>query len=28
LTSGGDESVLAKVRAEVKQMTSHYPLPG
>jgi glycine hydroxymethyltransferase len=28
LTSGGDKSVLSEVRAEVKQMTSHYPLPG
>jgi len=28
LTSGGDQNLLAEVRAEVKQLTSHYPLPG
>jgi glycine hydroxymethyltransferase len=28
LTSGGDASLLAEVRAEVKQLTGHYPLPG
>jgi glycine hydroxymethyltransferase len=28
LTSGGDQSLLAEVRAEVKQLTAHYPLPG
>jgi glycine hydroxymethyltransferase len=28
LTSGGDKSLLEEVRAEVKQLTSHYPLPG
>src|ERR1700732_3676504 len=28
LTSGGNPNVLLKVRAEVKRLTSHYPLPG
>jgi glycine hydroxymethyltransferase len=28
LTSAGDEKLLAEVRAEVRQLTSHYPLPG
>ncbi|MBV8376863.1 MAG: serine hydroxymethyltransferase [Verrucomicrobia bacterium] len=28
LDSGGDKNVLANVRAEVKELTSHYPLPG
>ena len=28
LTSGGEQRLLAEVRAEVKQLTSHYPLPG
>ena len=28
LTSGGDKNLLSEVRAEVKQLTSHYPLPG
>jgi glycine hydroxymethyltransferase len=28
LTSGGDKNLLSKVRAEVKRLTSHYPLPG
>jgi glycine hydroxymethyltransferase len=28
LTSAGEQHVLAEVRAEVKQLTSHYPLPG
>ena len=28
LTSGGDSKVLSEVRAEVKRLTSHYPLPG
>jgi glycine hydroxymethyltransferase len=28
LTAGGDANVLSEVRAEVKRLTSHYPLPG
>jgi glycine hydroxymethyltransferase len=28
LTSAGDEKLLSEVRAEVRQLTSHYPLPG
>jgi glycine hydroxymethyltransferase len=28
LTSGGNQSLLAEVRAEVKRLTAHYPLPG
>jgi len=28
LSRGGDPSVLAEVRAEVKRFTSHFPLPG
>jgi glycine/serine hydroxymethyltransferase len=28
LTSAGDKELLSEVRAEVRQLTSHYPLPG
>ena len=28
LTSADDEKLLSEVRAEVRQLTSHYPLPG
>ena len=28
LTSAGDEKLLSEVRVEVRQLTSHYPLPG
>jgi glycine/serine hydroxymethyltransferase len=28
LSRGGDPSVLAEVRAEVKRFTAHFPLPG
>ena len=28
LVSGGAENLLEEVRAEVRQLTSHYPLPG
>jgi glycine/serine hydroxymethyltransferase len=28
LTSGGEKNLLLEVRTEVRQLTSHYPLPG
>jgi glycine hydroxymethyltransferase len=28
LTAGGDKTLLSEVRAEVKELSSHYPLPG
>jgi glycine/serine hydroxymethyltransferase len=28
LGCGGDKTILAEVRAEVRQLTSRYPLPG
>jgi glycine hydroxymethyltransferase len=28
LTSGGNKELLSEVRAEIRQLTSHYPLPG